>query len=290
MFRGLIRSLQSALARRRSPISAPSTRTNSRSPSKWEPIVWPNWEALIPPRELWAGPKDPLVHFFRWMWEYRAYLTLLCNMRADASVLELGCSHGRTMLGLLDYLRLPGRYEGLDIMPRQIEFAERNIHATFPIFNFTFADIHNSVYNPQGKLAAENFKFPYPDGSFDIVYAASLFTHLLPAATENYLKESRRVLRQGGRCLFSFFILDYYRGKGTSGWEGYEFDYRLPDVDGVAIHNPALPEQLVAYESAFLERLAARAGLKLTRIIAGYWSKTHNMSVNEQDLVLLEVM
>ena len=79
------------------------------SASKWEPILWPDWEALTPPRELWVGPKDPLMHYFRWVWEYRAYLTLLCDMQADDSVLELGCSHGRTALGLLDYLRAPAR-------------------------------------------------------------------------------------------------------------------------------------------------------------------------------------
>jgi SAM-dependent methyltransferase len=254
----------------------------------WGPVVWPDWEPLIPPRQLWVGSEDPLVHFFRWIWEYRAYLTLLCDMRRDSRVLELGCSHGRTMLGLLDYLQPPGGYEGLDIAAQQIEFAKKTIQVVFPIFNFTLADIHNAVYNPHGRLTADTYRFPYCDGTFDIVYAASLFTHLLPPSAANYFAESRRVMRDGGRCLFSFFILDFYRGTGTSGWQGYEFDYPLKGFDGVAVHSPNLPEQLVAYQTTFVDRMARDCGLEVKRIFPGYWSNTHSISVNEQDLVLLE--
>lgn len=78
----------------------------------WEPITWDDWERLIPPRSLWVGPADPLSHFLRWIWEYRAYLVLLCDLRSDSSVLEFGCNHGRTMLGLLSYLHPPGQYLG----------------------------------------------------------------------------------------------------------------------------------------------------------------------------------
>jgi SAM-dependent methyltransferase len=256
----------------------------------WEPIVWPGWEPLIPPRELWVGPQDPVLHFFRWPWEYRAYLTLLCGLRRDAAVLELGCNHGRTMLGLLDYLQAPGRYEGLDIMPAQIHFAQEHIHSRYPIFNFTLANVHNALYHPQGQLKAAEYRFPYPNESFDVAYAASLFTHLVPSETSNYLKEARRVLRRGGQCLFSVFILDFYNGKGTSAWEFYEFEYLLPGYTGVGVHNLDMPEQLIAYDRVMLESLAREAELKVRQVIPGYWSKAHKTDVNEQDLVLLEVV
>src|SRR5262249_50074734 len=119
---------------------------------RWYPYLSSELEDVIPPRELWVGRGDPLSHFLRWPYEYRAYLTLLCEMRQDASVLELGCHHGRTMLVLLDYLQPPGRYEGLDILPKHIEFAQSKIHTKFPIFNFKHADINNKLYNPNGQL------------------------------------------------------------------------------------------------------------------------------------------
>ncbi|MFY9549888.1 MAG: class I SAM-dependent methyltransferase [Thermoanaerobaculia bacterium] len=252
------------------------------------PLLYDSWTSLIPPRDLWVGAADPLVQFVRWPLEYRNYLPLLCGMRRDSSVLELGCHHGRTMLGLVDYLRPPGRYEGLDIMPRQIEFAQRHIHKAFPNFNFTLADVHSQTYNPEGRISAETYRFPYPDASFDVIYAASLFTHLLPQATANYLRESRRVLHPGGRCLFSFLVLENYRNKGPEAW--FELRYPLQGFDRVAIRDPENPESLIAYETSFVEEMATKAGLKLERVIPGFWSDRHDLTVNEHDLFLLEAV
>ena len=253
----------------------------------WEPI---GLDGLIPPRNLWEGPNDPLSWFFGYFWEYRAYLTLLCELRVDHSVLELGCSHGRTMLALLDYLQPPGRYEGLDISPKKIEFAQNNIHPRYPHFNFTAADVYNGMYNPQGTQRADTYKFPYEDGSFDVVYAASVFTHLVPPDAANYLKESRRVLRKDGLCLFSFFILDYYRGPGTPTMRFYEFDHPLADFDGVAAYDSQVPENVIAYKITVIKKLASEARLEVLRIIPGFWSKAHKVAVNEQDLILLKAV
>lgn len=254
------------------------------------PLLWPDQRALIPPRALWVGPQDPFIHFVRWMWEFRAYLVLLCDLAADSAVLELGCNHGRTMLGLVDYLRPPGRYDGLDIMPAQIAFAQERIQGAHPHCRFTLADIHNQIYNPTGRLTADAYAFPYPDAHFDVAYAASLFTHLQPAAAANYLRQTRRVLRPGGRALYSFFVLDHYRGPGTSAWEGYEFNHPLPGHADVAVFNPALPEQVIAYGRRAIEAMADAAGLVVERVLPGFWSASHQRSVNEQDLVLLRAV
>jgi SAM-dependent methyltransferase len=258
-----------------------------KSKVRWEPV---GLDGLIPPRDLWEGPNDPLYWFFGYLWEYRAYLTLLCELRVDHSVLELGCSHGRTMLALLDYLKPPGRYEGLDINLKKIEFAQTNIHARYPHFNFTAADVYNKCYNPKGRQRGDTYSFPYVDGSFDVVYAASVFTHLVPRDAANYLKESRRVLRKNGRCLFSFFVLDYYRGPGTSTANFYEFEHPLVDFDGVAVYDSQAPESVIAYDITTIEKMASEAGLKVLRIIPGFWSKAHRVGVNEQDLILFEAV
>jgi ubiquinone/menaquinone biosynthesis C-methylase UbiE len=264
-----------------------------RSSVRWEPV---GLDGLIPPRDLWTAPTDPLYWFFGYFWEYRAYLTLLCGLRRDHSVLELGCSHGRTMLALLDYLKPPGRYEGLDISSKHIKFAQDNIHTQQPHFNFTKADVYNKLYNPQGKQSGDTYKFPYADTSFDVVYAASVFTHLLPLDAANYLKETRRVLRKGGLCLFSFFVLDYYKGPdtttsgpGSSKPSLFEFNYPLTGFDGVAVHNPQLPEAVIAYKIDAIEKMASEVGLKVQRIVPGFWSNGQ-FGVNEQDLALLEAV
>ena len=256
-------------------------------PDVAEPALYPEWEPVVPRRHLWVGPDDSLVHFVRWPLEYRAYLTLLCGLRTDSAVLELGCNHGRTALALLDYLRPPGRYEGLDILPEHIAFARREIQTRFPHFGFTVADVHNSTYNPAGRVPAESYRFPYPDASFDVVYAASLFTHLLPPATSNYLRESRRVLRPDGACLVSVFLLDDYRHRGPRATAAYRFDHRLDAFPGVATVNPRRPEDIVAYEAKRIRDMAEAAGFRVERMLPGYWSDVHALAVNEQDLVLL---
>ena len=77
----------------------------------------------------------------------------------------------------------------------------RNISSRHPSFEFTWAPIHNSKYNPFGDLAGEAYRFPYEDGSFDFVFATSLFTHLLAGEARHYLAETGRVLKPDGRCL-----------------------------------------------------------------------------------------
>ena len=173
---------------------------------------------------------------------------------------------------------------GVAVKIKKIKFAHNNIHPRYPHFNFTAADVYNKMYNPHGRQTGDTYRFPYMDGWFDVVYAASVFTHLLPPDAANYLKESRRVLRKGGRCLFSFFVLDHYRGPGTSTAGIYEFDHPLADFDGVAVYDPQVPEHVIAYKIAAIKEIASEAGLKVLRIVPGFWSKAHKVGVNEQAL------
>src|SRR5262249_3304360 len=101
---------------------------------------------------------------------------------------------------------------------------------------------------------------------------------------------TRRVLRPGGRCLLSFFVLDHYRGPGTTVWSGYEFNHPLAGEEGVAVYSAAMPEQLIAYGTERIGRLAADASLAVRRVVSGLSSRSQAWCVNEQDLVLLEAV
>ena len=244
-------------------------------------------DALVPPRRFWQNPSESVSHYYRWVWEYLAYLTLLCGLERESDVLELGCSHGRTAHGLTQYLRHGGSYHGIDIVREQIDEANARILPGRPVFTFLHADIYNRHYNPSGQERAESYRFPFESRAFDVVYAASVFTHLLPAETENYLRETRRVLRPGGRALFSFILLDHYRGSGTTTSPRYELEFTLPDEPDVRVRDPKYPDDLIAYSIASLERMTAAADLVIVRILKGLWSGSPGLAVNEQDLVLL---
>jgi SAM-dependent methyltransferase len=245
-------------------------------------------DSLVPPRDLWIGPDDNIAHYYRWIWEYLAYLTLLTGLRRDQLVLELGCGHGRTARGLITYLRPPGRYVGLDVDERRLEDAQKRIQARWPAFEFVWADVRNAHYNPHGAADAVSYRFPFTDAFFDVSYAASLFTHLLPDETRNYLCEARRVLKPGGLCLFSFFLLDHYRGAGTTISRTYEFEHPFGGHAGVAVRDPDHPDAIIAYSLETLTGFAADAGFRVARVLPGYWSNPSDWALNEQDLVLFE--
>ncbi len=279
-----MRRLAGLLARLRARLwPPPSPRPEwADRPKAW---LSPEEDALVPPRELWIGPGDSIQHYYRWIWEYLAYLTLLCDLRRESAVLELGCGHGRTARGLLEYLRSPGRYCGLDVDQRRLDDARERIQRRYPNFEFHWADVRSAHYNPAGAAAAAEFVFPFADGAFDVVYAASLFTHLLPDETRNYFRQARRVLRPGGWALFSVFVLDHYRGAGSTVSPLYEFHLELEP--GVAARDPEHLDALVGYSQAWLAQCAEEAGLRVERLLPGLWSESPGFAVNEHDLLLL---
>jgi len=252
-----------------------------------KPKGWldPEEDSLVPPRDVWIGPGDSIHHYYRWVWEYLSYLTLIADLHREQSVLELGCGHGRTARGLLSYMRSPGSYTGLDVDRRRIADAQARIHSRAGNFQFVWADVHNNHYNPRGKVTGAEYRFPFPDASFDVIYAASLFTHLLPDETRNYFAEARRVLKPSGRCLFSFFLLDHYRGPGTTMSPNYEFNFPFGEP-GVAVRDPNHPDAIIAYSVDALESYAEPAGLKVKRIFPGCWTESPGWAVNEQDMIL----
>lgn len=244
-------------------------------------------ESLTPERDLWQNPNDSISHYYRWIWEYLAYLTLLCDLSRDSKVLEIGCSHGRTSRGLLQYLRSPGFYVGFDIDKTQISEATKRITSISPSFEYLYADIYHRQFNPTGKINAKDFVFPFDDSTFDCVYAASVFTHLLPEELSNYFKQTKRVLKQTGKVLFSFFVLDYYQGPGTTISTNYEFDNPYHGDKQTGVKHKDYPDAVIAYSEERIKEYATLAGLKVLRIVKGLWSNNQGIAVNEQDLIVL---
>ena len=262
----------------------------SREPQEKDlPKAWltPEEDALVPPRSIWIGPQDPISHYYRWIWEYLAYLTLLAGLQRHSMVLELGCGHGRTARGLLFYLRSPGEYYGLDVDRVLIEDAQQRIQARFGNFHFVHADVHNRQYNANGQVPSASYVFPFGDNTFDVIYAASLFSHLLPDETANYLRQAARVLKPGGKCLFSFFMLDNYAGAGTTVSADYQFEHPLENYEGVAVRSREFPDLAIGYRRSVMERLTREAGLEVVQVIPGLWTENTEWAVNEQDLIVL---
>ena len=164
-------------------------------------------------------------------------------------VLNVGCGCGRMALPLTRYLTT-GSYEGFDISGDAIEWCQKNIAARFPNFKFQLTDVYNSEYNPRGKRKAEDYRFPYPDRSFDFTFVTSVFTHMLPHDLGRYTWEIARTLKPRGRAVITFFILNEESERLTKMQPG-QFSFQHPYADGqIRVEKRSNPEGAVGYPEA----------------------------------------
>ena len=185
-------------------------------------------------------------------------LTLVRIIREHTSlstqdrVLEIGCGCGRLALALRDSVG-DGMYTGVDIDAASLEACRRNAALVEKQFQFVLLDVNNPIWNPDSTQSASTVVFPFADGAFELIVLISVFTHLLPQDLSHYAAEIGRMLRPGGKVLFSCFLMDH----GTSS-VGLSFPYARPDH---WLHQEALPEKAVGYDSGFLTRQFAAHGM-----------------------------
>lgn len=259
----------------------------------------PNWVAfepsLVPPLSLMRLEGISILEeWFRWAEEWSMLLRIYGGITPKSKVLEIGCGLGRIAFPLRYILTSAGSYDGFEICQEKVNFLEQTFHQTYPNFRFIWANLHNTFYNPAGQINAQDYRFPYEDNHFDLVFAASVFTHLLPNVAAHYFQETSRVLKPSGKAVFSFFLLDYYRrGQPRPGGFAYPIfncDYSYDSYgDEFAIAEPNNPEFITAYRRDLIQRFADQAGLKLAQDpIPGFWSGTVENWVGTQDLIVLQ--
>jgi ubiquinone/menaquinone biosynthesis C-methylase UbiE len=206
------------------------------------------------------------------------------GLQPDDAVLDAGCGAGRMAVPLTRYLSPRGNYEGFDAWPAGVRWCQEQITPRFGNFRFCLARVHNGLYARDVRSSAAEFRFPYDDHSFDVVFMSSVLTHLLPDDMENYLAETARVLKPGGRCLLTWFLLTpEVLARVEAGQTKPEF---LIDYGDYRAENEEIREGAIAYDLEHVRRLYERFGLHVVgEIEAGAWSGVLN-PVNFQDMIL----
>ncbi len=211
--RALIKVLE-RLSRRTSASRAARERASGvlasfpELPTRHDAEVWlsryPRWKYVLPlPNERMMGRvgADGVENFFV---VADAWAQLLSRfIQPGSAVLDVGSGCGRTarLLAINPHVE---HFVGIDTIEPYVAWCRRFFDEVYPDrFQFHHLDVHSEHYNPLATLRAEDVRFPIEDGQIDLAYAASLFTHLLPAGAQNYVKEMHRVLRADGLAILS---------------------------------------------------------------------------------------
>lgn len=193
------------------------------------------------------------------------------GLRDAEALLDVGCGIGRLATALAS--EFPSlRYEGFDPVRYGISWCQKRF-ADKPGFTFTHVDLANGFYNPRGRLDPTVFRFPYPDDSFDLIVATSVFTHIPFTEAAHYLAEMSRCLRSSGRAYVTLFLLD--PGAVTAIESGRAaIDFASPVPNGRTAVS-AQAEEAVAFEESSLAKALSAAGLESTNFYPGRWRDDH---------------
>ena len=212
--------------------------------------------------------------------EFMRYLREIAGLQTFERVLDVGCGCGQMALHLKNYLDKDGSYVGLDIHRPSINWCRTKIASQHRNFQFAHIDVRNLAYNPNAAQRAEAYQFPFADRSFDLILLKSVFTHMRPPEVSNYLSEVARLLKNDGRCLATFFLLNEEQARLAN---DLAFNYGEGEWRYMHEHSP---ESAVAYDESFVMQLLEKYGLAVEKRIYGSWSGRED-GLSYQDMLLL---
>lgn len=239
-------------------------------------------DTLTPPKGLiFIGSGDFIQHGNNILQQFID----LGGLKKNARVLDVGCGIGRLAVPLTRFLDKDGSYEGFDVVKSGIDWCEKHIQSQFPNFKFIHIDLKNDLYNLETETQAKDFIFPYQENEFDFVFLTSVFTHMMPQDVEAYLKQIQRVLKKGGTCFATFFIMNKENKQLMQAFDGIKFNYNYGNYYQ---HNYHVKEANIAFEEAYLDNLFSNSGFQIIKKHFGYWpGREKEKSVDFQDIVIL---
>jgi SAM-dependent methyltransferase len=122
-------------------------------------------------------------------------------LKEQSTLLDMGCGCGKDARNLLHHPYVK-TYIGFDVHKPNIDWCRHSlVPRSGERFEFHYVDVYSAGYNPEGKVRGTEVAFPAGDGTIDLAFAASLFTHLLEPDARHYLREVRRVMAPHGLFL-----------------------------------------------------------------------------------------
>jgi ubiquinone/menaquinone biosynthesis C-methylase UbiE len=237
-----------------------------------DPLVPSKWMFRDPDRVDGSHSPEEFTSIgrgtVRWLIDYE-------GLRPTHRFLDVGCGIGRMAIPLAGYLQ-KSKYHGFDIGKWKIRYCRRTVGRKRPDFAFHHADVFNKYYNPKGRMRASEYRYPWDDESFDYVLLTSVFTHMLPADMEHYLREIARVMSPGAKCVISYTLSDTKKGPP---WHSVSDVCEIVDTEQ--------PEHGVVYLERFVTELFEKHGLRIEKLMPNSERQKPDSNRNSrQDLVI----
>jgi len=169
------------------------------------------------------------------------------KVNKDTEILEIGCSSGRSVIGLVEKAGPVKRYVGVDAQQKNVDWCNTYIASQHKTCEFYYIDLWHILFNPKGLLKLdEQFKLDFPANSFDIVYLQSVLPNSVDWEIRIFAKEYFRLLKPGGILFLTTFIEENVPDM-TENPEGY-------------IMKCTYPRQIVRFEKNYFLKMFTDAG------------------------------
>ena len=133
---------------------------------------------------------------FEWIGRIELGLLLMEGLTPTDTLVDFGCGTGRLAVHAIPML-VGGQYIGTDVSPSMLEKAQRRVGGR--------------IAQPPCRVSwiqQTTTEFPLAARSVDMICAFSVFTHIEHEDSYRYLRDALRVVRPGGRFIFSCLPLD----------------------------------------------------------------------------------
>lgn len=198
---------------------------------------------------------DDAYYFDSSLHEAKRLLNVL-GLNRNSRMLEIGCSSGRTVIGLTHKAGPIAEYVGVDTKPYNIWWCNKYIAKKNKYCKFIHVDLKHIMFNQNGAIELdENFRYPLSGNHFDIVYLNSILPNNIDTEIKLLAKEFYRLLKPGGKLFLTTFIEENVPPM-TENPENYVMECTYP-------------RQIVRYEKNFFIKMFTDVGFKLTRYDQG---------------------